>query len=257
MSFGWCCTNLLWEKTQSDLIISIQDQMGSIWHFTTEEWRISMRMKPARCGESRPHSCTGQSTELRRSILAQARVAAKGFPPSDAGIERDVQSQPTAGTVHERNRRRSLQTVRLTARALLPPDFPLRVTTGSNVTMLPSSVRRVIATVPSSPIIASLASSAPRVAAVASASFSRAIKTNGHQRRYSSSKPSNPNDGPRDYNSRPAVPAGSSKSSGEKRKRKAKEAPMPQLPSVPSTGHITDSGGFLPYISCVAFSHSV
>jgi len=160
-----------------------------------------------------------------------------------------MQSQPTAGASHKRirplNSRRPLQTYALLREHFCRPISLCCVTTGSNVTMLPSSVRRAIATVPSSSIVSSLASSAPRAAAaVASASLGHAIKTCGHQRRYSSSKPSNPNDGPRDYNSRPAVPAGSSKSPGEKRKRKAKEIPMPQLPSVPSTGHITGNGGF-------------
>ncbi|KAK0624622.1 hypothetical protein B0T17DRAFT_590495 [Bombardia bombarda] len=98
--------------------------------------------------------------------------------------------------------------------------------------MLPSSLRRVAvaAAAPQSPIVSSLASSAPRVAAAA-AVFSRPYT----QRRYSSSKPSSSDDGSRDY--RPSVP-----SSGEKRKRKAKDnvAVAPQLPSVPSTRHIKD-----------------
>jgi hypothetical protein len=105
--------------------------------------------------------------------------------------------------------------------------------------MLPSSVRRVVSTAPSSPVVASLASSAPRAAASV---FGRAYKPNGHQRRYSSSKPSSPDDGSRDFAARPSVPAsGGSKATGEKRKRKAKDA-GPQLPSVPSTRHIKDEG---------------
>ena len=115
--------------------------------------------------------------------------------------------------------------------------------------MLPSSVRRVVSTAPSSPVVASLASSTPRAAAAAAAvaAYSRAYKPNGHQRRYSSSKPSSPDDGSRDFAPRPAVPAsGSSKSTGEKRKRKAKDASVaPQLPSVPSTRHIKDEGRLL------------
>ncbi|KAK1757371.1 hypothetical protein QBC47DRAFT_375808 [Echria macrotheca] len=109
--------------------------------------------------------------------------------------------------------------------------------------MLPSSVRRVVATAPSSSaVLPSLASSAPRAATAAC--LGHALRPNGHQRRYSSSKPSSPGDGPHDYAARPSVPAsGGSKASGEKRKRKAKEAAAPlapQLPSVPSTRHIKD-----------------
>ncbi|KAK4177732.1 hypothetical protein QBC36DRAFT_326334 [Triangularia setosa] len=100
--------------------------------------------------------------------------------------------------------------------------------------MLPLSVRRAVATAaPQSPatVVSSLAASAPTVA----------FKANGlHQRRYSSSKPSSPDDGTRDFAARPSVPAsGNSKTTGEKRKRKAKDA-GPQLPSVPSTKHIKD-----------------
>ncbi|KAK0632446.1 hypothetical protein B0T14DRAFT_560136 [Immersiella caudata] len=105
--------------------------------------------------------------------------------------------------------------------------------------MLPSSVRRVVSTAPSSPVVSSLTSSAPRAAASV---FGRAYKPNGHQRRYSSSKPSSPDGGSRDFAARPTVPAsGNSKTTGEKRKRKAKDA-APQLPSVPSTRHIKDEG---------------
>jgi len=105
--------------------------------------------------------------------------------------------------------------------------------------MLPSSVRRVVSAAPSSPVVSSLASSAPRAAASV---FGRAYKPNGHQRRYSSSKPSSPDDGSRDFAARPSVPAsGNSKTTGEKRKRKAKDA-APPLPSVPSTRHIKDEG---------------
>lgn len=106
--------------------------------------------------------------------------------------------------------------------------------------MLPTSVRRVVSTAPSSPVVASLASSAPRAAASASA-YARAYKPAvQHQRRYSSSNPSSPDDGSRDFAARPTVPtSGGSKTTGEKRKRKAKDA-APQLPSVPSTRHIKD-----------------
>ncbi|KAK0748299.1 hypothetical protein B0T21DRAFT_323878 [Apiosordaria backusii] len=100
--------------------------------------------------------------------------------------------------------------------------------------MLPLSVRRAVASAaPQSPatVVSSLAASAPKAA----------YKANSlHQRRYSSSKPSSPDDGTRDFAARPSVPAsGNSKTTGEKRKRKAKDA-GPQLPSVPSTKHIKD-----------------
>ncbi|KAK4648029.1 uncharacterized protein QC761_106510 [Podospora bellae-mahoneyi] len=100
--------------------------------------------------------------------------------------------------------------------------------------MLPLSVRRAVASAaPQSPVtvVSSLTASAPKAA----------YKANGlHQRRYSSSKPSSPDDGARDFAARPSVPAsGNSKTTGEKRKRKAKDA-GPQLPSVPSTKHIKD-----------------
>ncbi|KAK0668316.1 hypothetical protein QBC41DRAFT_322109 [Cercophora samala] len=100
--------------------------------------------------------------------------------------------------------------------------------------MLPLSVRRAVASAaPQSPatVVSSLAASAPKAAYKA---------TGLHQRRYSSSKPSSPDDGARDFAARPSVPAsGNSKTTGEKRKRKAKDA-GPQLPSVPSTKHIKD-----------------
>lgn len=100
-------------------------------------------------------------------------------------------------------------------------------------------MRRVIATAPASPVVSSLASSTPRAAATAA--YSLAVKPIGHQRRYSSSKPSSPDDGSRDFTARPSVPA--TKPAGEKRKRKAKETPaLPPLPSVPSTRHIKDEG---------------
>ncbi|KAL2271317.1 hypothetical protein VTJ83DRAFT_688 [Remersonia thermophila] len=98
--------------------------------------------------------------------------------------------------------------------------------------MLPSVRRVVAAAAPSSPAVSSLASSAPRAAA-----YSVGLRKTGlHQRRYSSSKPSSPDDGSRDFAPRP-VPA----SRGSKSEKKAK-APVPQPPSVPSTRHIGDEG---------------
>ncbi|KAK1781246.1 hypothetical protein QBC45DRAFT_390766 [Copromyces sp. CBS 386.78] len=107
--------------------------------------------------------------------------------------------------------------------------------------MIPQSVRRVVAAAPQSPVVSSLtASSAPRAAA--SYMFSSYQPTSLQKRRYSSSKPSSPDDGSsRVFATRGSVPAaGASKTPGEKRKRKAKEPAMPPLPSVPSTRHIKD-----------------
>jgi hypothetical protein len=104
--------------------------------------------------------------------------------------------------------------------------------------MLPSSVRRVVAAAPQSPAVSSLAASVPRAAAA----YNLPCKRNGFsQRRYSSSKPSSPDDGSRDFAPRP-VPASRAKS--DKAKGQAKEA-APQPPSVPSTRHIGDEGLFI------------
>ncbi|KAK4231165.1 hypothetical protein QBC38DRAFT_467004 [Podospora fimiseda] len=112
------------------------------------------------------------------------------------------------------------------------------------MTMLPSSAaRRVVAAAAtaSAPaiVVSSLAPAAPKTGAT----FTLPYRPTGlHQRRYSSSKPSNPSDGSRDFDARPSVPSsGSSKTIGEKRKRKTKDAAA-QLPSVPSTKHIKDEG---------------
>lgn len=106
--------------------------------------------------------------------------------------------------------------------------------------MLPSSVRRVVAT--ASP---NLTSSGTRAAA-ATAGFTLSSRRNGHQRRFSSSKPSSPDNGSKELaQSMPAAKAAESKSSGgEKRKRKAKDASAQakQLPSVPSTQHLSPEG---------------
>ncbi|KAK3382277.1 hypothetical protein B0T24DRAFT_600901 [Lasiosphaeria ovina] len=104
--------------------------------------------------------------------------------------------------------------------------------------MLPSSVRRLASAAPQSTAVSSLTSTVPR----ATATFGLSYKPNCHQRRYSSSKPSSPDGGSRDYASQPAVPASDgSKTTEEKRKRKTKaSSTTPQLPSVPSTRHIKD-----------------
>ncbi|KAB5549912.1 hypothetical protein GE09DRAFT_1241661 [Coniochaeta sp. 2T2.1] len=103
--------------------------------------------------------------------------------------------------------------------------------------MLPSSVRRVVAT--ASP---SLTSTTTR-AATATGCFALSNRPNGHQRRFSSSKPSSPDNGSKDIaQSIPAAKASESKTAaGEKRKRRAKDASAQakQLPSVPSTQHLS------------------
>jgi hypothetical protein len=101
--------------------------------------------------------------------------------------------------------------------------------------MLPSSMRRVVAATPHSPAVSSLASSVPRAAA----SYSLPYRPTGfQQRRYSSSKPSSPDDGSKDFAARP-VPA--SRGSKTEKTKQAKAA-APQPPSVPSTRHIGDEG---------------
>ncbi|KAK4129195.1 hypothetical protein N657DRAFT_563658 [Parathielavia appendiculata] len=103
--------------------------------------------------------------------------------------------------------------------------------------MLPSSVRRVVAAAPQSPAVSSVASFVPRPAAAYTLPYKQ--RTGLQQRRYSSSKPSNPDDGSRDFAARPVPASRASKS--EKTKGQAK-APVPQPPSVPSTRHIGDEG---------------
>ncbi|KAL2129451.1 hypothetical protein VTI74DRAFT_7791 [Chaetomium olivicolor] len=101
--------------------------------------------------------------------------------------------------------------------------------------MIPSSVRRVVAAAPQSSAVNTLASSVPRAAVTISLPY----KPKGlHQRRYSSSKPSSPDDGPRDFAARPVPPSRGSKSV----KAKEAKATAPQPPSVPSTRHIGDEG---------------
>ncbi|KUI70919.1 hypothetical protein VM1G_06202 [Cytospora mali] len=108
--------------------------------------------------------------------------------------------------------------------------------------MLPSSVRRVAAAAPQSPILSTLGSTLPR-AGLTHAAFSYKPFQN---RRYSSSKPSRDNDSGNlpvrqsVQQSTVTNKAGEAKSSGDKRKRKAKEnGPEKQkLPSVPSTHNI-------------------
>ncbi|KAI0545536.1 hypothetical protein F4679DRAFT_599398 [Xylaria curta] len=101
--------------------------------------------------------------------------------------------------------------------------------------MLPSTVRRIASATPQSPLLSSFTPAAPRATAALT------LKSNPRctqRRRYSSSKPSSPNDSPKGLPAGQvaASPAQSSKQGGEKRKRKAKaSSPQRKLPSVPST----------------------
>ncbi|KAH6619285.1 hypothetical protein B0J18DRAFT_240299 [Chaetomium sp. MPI-SDFR-AT-0129] len=101
--------------------------------------------------------------------------------------------------------------------------------------MLPPSVRRAVVTAPQSPAASTMASSVSRAAAVACGITYR--PSGLQQRRYSSSKPSSPDNGPKDITARPVPTSRGSKSEKSKAKSKA-----PQPPSVPSTGHIGDEG---------------
>ncbi|UZP33074.1 hypothetical protein NXS19_000890 [Fusarium pseudograminearum] len=106
--------------------------------------------------------------------------------------------------------------------------------------MLPSSVRRVVASAVSTPqtgVVSSLASATLKTTPV----FVR-----NHQRRCSSSKPSKSDNGPNDISAGQSVPATTTpKSGGEKRKRKSNKdasdraASVKKLPSVPSTHHMS------------------
>ncbi|KAI1298246.1 hypothetical protein F5Y03DRAFT_272923 [Xylaria venustula] len=101
--------------------------------------------------------------------------------------------------------------------------------------MLPSTVRRLAAAAPQSPLFASLASTTTRSTAALTLNSNPPCS---QRRRYSSSKPSSPNDSPKGLAAGQvtANPAQSTKQSGEKRKRKAKDSSIQRkLPSVPST----------------------
>jgi hypothetical protein len=133
---------------------------------------------------------------------------------------------------------------------LLPPHSP-RALTYQSAGMFSSSARRAALTAPSNPIIPSLSHLGPRVAVA-----SKPGKHQTHQRRLSSSKPSNPPaDGPKGVAE--AVPPSQARPESEKksragRKKSAKEdggssstnktkqvEPAHNLPSVPSTQHIS------------------
>ncbi|KAI2638561.1 hypothetical protein GGS21DRAFT_488653 [Xylaria nigripes] len=101
--------------------------------------------------------------------------------------------------------------------------------------MFPSTVRRVAAAAPQSHLFASFAPTTSRSTAALTLNSNLGCDL---RRRYSSSKPSSPNDSPKGYPDRQvtASPTQSTKQSGEKRRRKAKDSsPSQRLPSVPST----------------------
>ncbi|RYP16575.1 hypothetical protein DL765_005036 [Monosporascus sp. GIB2] len=108
--------------------------------------------------------------------------------------------------------------------------------------MLPTSVRRVVSSAPQSSLLSNLAASSPRAPAAALAYAYTPLSQ--QRRRYSSSKPSSPNDSPKGISDGQVTttPASSTKQSGEKRRRKAnKDASsnnQHKLPSVPSTQHV-------------------
>lgn len=107
--------------------------------------------------------------------------------------------------------------------------------------MWPSSVRRVVVT--QTGLASTWTSSAPRAAVATVPVF-----VGGHQRSYSSSKPSRSDNESSDISTGQSVTASTSrsdsKSGSEKRKRKTKDASekgasFKRLPSVPSTHHIS------------------
>ncbi|KAI0882233.1 uncharacterized protein GGS22DRAFT_170520 [Annulohypoxylon maeteangense] len=108
--------------------------------------------------------------------------------------------------------------------------------------MLPSSMRRVVSAAPQSSLLSNFAPASTRIPAA----FNLCCNPRGQQRRrYSSSKPSSPNDSPKDpkdisNNQVTATPSQSSKKTREKQKRKTNDWPdnKPKLPSVPSTQHL-------------------
>ncbi|RYP59388.1 hypothetical protein DL771_010903 [Monosporascus sp. 5C6A] len=108
--------------------------------------------------------------------------------------------------------------------------------------MLPTSVRRVVSTAPQSSLFSNLAPSSSRAPSAALAYAYAPLCQ--QRRRYSSSKPSSPNDSPKGISDGQvtATPASSTKQSGEKRRRKANKdassSNQHKLPSVPSTQHV-------------------
>ena len=106
--------------------------------------------------------------------------------------------------------------------------------------MFTSSVRRAVYAAQPAPFVSAISASAPRAASTQALAL--------RQRRYSSSKPSSPADGPKGVADVPApAPV---KADGAKKKakaqRKAKDTKdveyVKGLPSVPSTGHLQVKG---------------
>ncbi|RDW73103.1 hypothetical protein BP6252_07010 [Coleophoma cylindrospora] len=83
--------------------------------------------------------------------------------------------------------------------------------------MFSSSVRRVAFNAPQAPIVSSISSTAPRATA------SKALSHRSHQRRCSSSKPSNPADGSRGISHGQSVPPGSVQAKSETEETKSTE----------------------------------
>ncbi|KAH9903729.1 hypothetical protein F4778DRAFT_96585 [Xylariomycetidae sp. FL2044] len=117
--------------------------------------------------------------------------------------------------------------------------------------MLPTTVRRVITAAPQSPLLSSFVPTATATRAPAALAFSCNPRAQ-QRRRYSSSKPSSPNDSPNGVSDGQATAA----SRITKGRRKAKETSNAQqqqeeqklaqqqtqrLPSVPTTNHISES----------------
>lgn len=108
--------------------------------------------------------------------------------------------------------------------------------------MFTSSVRRVALTTPQTPIASSLSSTAPRTAAA-----SQALSYRSHQRRCSSSKPSSPADGPKKVADGQVPAAHTQTRTGKKKVKdvaanctvKGRDEAIQNLPSVPSTNHIS------------------
>ncbi len=107
--------------------------------------------------------------------------------------------------------------------------------------MLPSSVRRVVSAAPQSSLFSSLGHTTARTPAA----FLVCNPNSLQRRRYSSSKPSSPNDSPKGISDGQvtASPSQPTKQPGEKRRRKTKEInDLQKLPSVPSTQHVPQEG---------------
>lgn len=120
--------------------------------------------------------------------------------------------------------------------------------------MLPSSVRRVVASAASSTSQTGLVSSLASATIKTTPLFVR-----NHPRRYSSSKPSKSDNGSNEISADQSVPATTTPKSGsEKRKRKSNKdasdraASMKKLPSVPSTHHMSQEGRTPENSNCVS-----